>query len=282
MSDNTDDTDINETTTTTAPNPTTGLLWFMIITSVYMGILYFMGSQKNKSTEAIQNMMTQTRIFGGVYILLLIVGEYFINLNLTNAICGTNQWSTALFVTVIPWVVIFGILNLILLVLPGWLSPFSNTFGYGIAKLAGLKGLMDKIFKSQMNLGKIKEENNEGGIQKALAQIYTNQSLLINEITPDNFDKFWTEMSPLFNRGALDYKEDLRDMVRLKNIVSTFIWYMLTGGLVTSVGYNYIVNSACTLSSAEMKKRHDDYVEKEQKIAATKQADPPRVYSTNE
>jgi hypothetical protein len=281
MSDSVDD-DNDNNQTTSAPNPTTGLIWFMVITSVYMGILYFMGSRKNKTAEAIQNLATQNRIFGGVYILLLIVGEYFINLNLTNAICGTNQWSTALLVTILPWVVIFGVLNLILLILPGWLSPFSNTFGYGIAKLAGLKGLMDKIFKSQMNLGKITEENNEGGIQKALAQIYTNQSLLINEITPDNFDKFWTEMSPLFNRGALDYKEDLRDIVRLKDIVAQFIWYMLTGGLVTSVGYNYIVNSACSLSSAEMKKRHDEYVEKEQKIADTKKSNPIRVYSTNE
>lgn len=279
MSDNTED---NTTTTSSLPNPTTGLFWFMIITSVYMGILYFLGSQKNKTPEAIKNMTTQNRIFGGVYILLLIVGEYFINLNLTNAICGSNQWSTALLVTILPWVVIFGVLNLILLVLPGWLSPFSNTFGYGIAKLAGLKGITDKIFKSQMELGSIQNEKQPGGIEKALAQIYTDQSLLINEVTPDNFNKFWDEMTPLFNKGADQYKEDLRDMVRLKDIVAQFIWYMLTGGLVTSVGYNYIVNSACTLSSAEMKKRHDEYVEDEQKIADAKKADPPRVYSTNE
>ena len=90
------------------------------------------------------------------------------------------------------------------------------------------------------------------------------------------------ETETLFNKGADQYKEDLRDMVRLKNIVAQFIWYMLTGCLVTSVGYNYIVNSACTLSSAEMKKRHDEYVENEQKIADAKKADPPRVYSTNE
>lgn len=281
MSDSIDD-DNDNNQTNSIPDPTTGLIWFMIITSVYMGILYFMGSRKNKTAEAIQNMTTQNRIFGGVYILLLIIGEYFINLNLTNTICGTNQWSTALLVTILPWVVIFGVLNLILLILPGWLSPFSNTFGYGIAKLAGLKGLTDKIFKSQMNLGKIKDENNEGGIQKALAQIYTNQSLLINEITPDNFDKFWSEMTPLFNKGAGEYKEDLRDIVRLKDIVAQFIWYMLTGGLVTSVGYNYIVNSACSLSSEEMKKRHDEYVEQEQKIADFKKSNPTRVYSTNE
>ena len=61
MSDNTED---NTTTTSSLPNPTTGLFWFMIVTSVYMGILYFLGSQKNKTPEAIKNMATQNRIFG--------------------------------------------------------------------------------------------------------------------------------------------------------------------------------------------------------------------------
>ena len=80
-------------------------------------------------------------------------------------------------------------------------------------------------------------------------------------------------------------KEKLRDMVRLKDIVSEFIWYMLTGGLVTSVGYNYIVNSSCSLSATEMKKRHDEYVADEQKIKDAKdsgETPDQRIYSTNE
>ena len=64
MSDSVDD-DNDNNQTTSAPNPTTGLIWFMVITSVYMGILYFMGSRKNKTAEAIQNLATQNRIFGG-------------------------------------------------------------------------------------------------------------------------------------------------------------------------------------------------------------------------
>ena len=66
---------------------------------------------------------------------------------------------------------------------PGWLIPFSNTFGYGIAKLGGLNNLLNKILKPQDATGNPK-------LTKALADIYTDRSLLINEIGISNFDTF--------------------------------------------------------------------------------------------
>ena len=275
--------DSDSDSTVSIPDPTTGLIWFAVLTCVYFSLQYFMGTKIGKSDKDLESLKTQRIVFGGVYILLLIVGEYFINLNLTNAICGTNQWDTALLVTMLPWVVIFGILNIMLLVLPGWLAPFSNTFGYGVAKLSGLRDLANDIFKSDVDYGKAGKDASD-----ALAHIYTDQSLLINEITQANFDSFWDKMKSLFNPGVYDnseLKEKLRDMVRLKDLVAEFVWYMLTGGLVTSVGYNYIVNSSCTLSSAEMKKRHEDYVDSEEKIKDAKDSgdtSQPRVYSTSE
>lgn len=59
----------------------------------------------------------------------------------------------------------------------------------------------------------------------------------------------------------------------MKDGIAEFIWFVLTGGLVTSMSYNYIVNSGCTQSASEMKKRHDEYVEKEKKISETKKDD---------
>jgi len=269
--------------TVSIPDPTTGLIWFAVLTCIYFTIQYMTGTRVGKQEKDIENLKTQKMVFGGVYILLLIVGEYFINLDLTNSICGSNQWDTALLVTMLPWVVIFGILNLMLIMFPGWLAPFSNTFGYGVAKLSGLRDLANDIFKSDEDYGKAGKDASE-----ALAHIYTDQSLLVNEITQNNFDNFWIKMKTLFNSGVYDnqeLKEKLRDMVRLKDLVAEFVWYMLTGGLVTSVGYNYIVNSSCTLSSAEMKKRHEDYVDNEQKIKDAKESgDIPeqRVYTTDE
>ena len=49
----------------------------------------------------------------------------------------------------------------------------------------------------------------------------------------------------------------------MKTEVASFVWYSLTGMLVTSVSYNSIVNSGCSQSVEEMEKRHNEYLEKE-------------------
>jgi|TARA_R110002072_G_scaffold229361_2_gene386652 hypothetical protein len=259
---------------TSPPNPATSMLWFVVLTSVYFPIKYYTRNA------------TQKMIYGGIYILLLIVGEFFINLTLTDAMCGSNQWGTALMVTLVPWVAIFGILNLLLLTLPGWLSPFSNTFGYAVARISGLSNLMNDILKPKIISKDLPKGSNLVPVQEALAHIYSDKSLLINEVTQTNFDKFWDNMSAVFKPGVKDnssLKQKLLDMVRLKDIVAEYVWYMLTGFLVTSVGYNYVVSSGCTQSVQEMQKRHDQYEKDEEaKLAADKDSGPKRVYSTNE
>ena len=75
----------------------------------------------------------------------------------------------------------------------------------------------------------------------------------------------------------------LKSYITLKNDISEYIWYMLTGGLVTSVSYNYIVNSGCKQSVDEMKKRHDEYIEKDAEITdAKKNTEDPIVYKSFE
>ena len=262
---------------TSTPNPTSAILWFFIITSVFFTIKYFIGGEKNDPDKSKQN------IFMGIYILLIIIGEYFINLNLTKTMCGTNQWGTAIIVTIIPWVIIFGILNVMLIIFPGWLTPFSNTFGYGIARLAGLNNLINEIFEVKTSDTSSKQMKE---MQEALAHIYSNKSLLINEITQSNFDNFWNKMSVVFKKGVVNnsiLKEKLRDMVRLKDLVAQYIWYMLTGILVTSVGYNYTVNVGCQQSVQEMQKRHNEYEEEMMKNTKEKENAPPaRTYTLYE
>ena len=265
---------------TSPPNPSSAMLWFFVLTSVYFPVKYYSGGGKDTDDKR-----TQGYIYSGIYLLLLIIGEYFINLGLTESLCGTNQWDTALFVTLIPWVVIFGILNLMLLVFPGWLSPFSNTFGYAVARLSGISSLLDQIL-----LPKIEESDKETKQTKdaaqALARIYTDQSLLLNEITQTNFDEFWDKTSPLFKPDAknnVSLKDQLRDFIRMKDIVAEYIWYMLVGFLVTSVSYNYVVNTGCSQSAAEMEQRHKDYQSKEEEIKnAQAEGTGPRVYSSDE
>jgi len=91
-------------------------------------------------------------------------------------------------------------------------------------------------------------------------------------------------MSYLFNPGVadnVDLKNQLRDFIRLKDIIAEYIWYMLTGGLVTSVGYNYVVNAGCSQSVKDMKRLHKEYKKTVDKKYETPAA-TPRVYTTDE
>ena len=93
-------------------------------------------------------------------------------------------------------------------------------------------------------------------------------------------------MSPLFKpkvKDNVEMKKRLFDFVRLKDDVAEYIWYMLTGTLVTSVGYNYLTNKGCTQTVKEIKQRHKDYEAQEKANAeAIANGSPPRVYSTSE
>jgi hypothetical protein len=255
---------------TATPNPLMSLLWFFIITTIYFVFKY-----KNDDSTS-----SSSKVYAGIYVLLLIVGEYSINLSLTNAMCGTNQWGTAIFITLFPWLFIFGLLYVMLSVFPGWLAPFSNTFGYGIAKMSGLSGFLDKIMKEKLDLS----NGASPEASQVLEHIYSDKSLLINEISESNLDRFWTNMQVIFKPS--EYTEQnkmaLGSFVKLKDTVSEYIWYMLTGSLVTSVSYNYVVNKGCTSSAKELKQRRAAYKKDLEAKRQSGENNKPKVYSTTE
>ena len=275
------------------PGPQMAMLWFFVVTTLYLPVKYMYSGGGSS-----------TLVYFAIYLLMVIVGEYFINLGTTSAMCGSTQWGTAISVTVIPWLVIFGLLNVMLKIFPGWLTPFSNTIGYAITKIMGAGDLFAKILQDE-DMDNLPPET-----QKTLARIYSDKSLMINEIpsTVSGFAEFWRRLSPLMNADAppansyaevkemLVYKDtpegkapveqslayQLYSYVRLKNIISEYIWYMLTGALVTSVGYNYIINTGCELSAAEMQQRHDKFMDKEAELAKAQEGTSARVYRSTD
>ena len=70
--------------------------------------------------------------------------------------------------------------------------------------------------------------------------------------------------------GDNQYQE-LLQYIKMKTEIAEFIWFALTGILVTSISYNYILNSGCTQSVEEMEKRHNEYVSQEQQIQNAQQ-----------
>jgi hypothetical protein len=272
---------------TLGPGATTQpMMWFVIVTSIYFIIRYATSTKDRPDEETVKAQ----RIWAGVYMLLLIVGEFFINLRMSKALCGSNQWATTFYMTFAPWILIFGVINIMLLVFPGWIAPFSNTIGYGFTKLAGISALMSKIFRFK-TAGE-HEKAEDPAVAEMLGRIYADKGLLINEITQESFNDFWTNMWPLFRgetkalsnppgpEGKNPLKHQLRSMVVLKDTVGMFCWYMLTGMLVTGVSYNYIMGAGCTRTAQEIKERHEQFLEEEAEVRQKKEAEgAPRVYT---
>ena len=252
------------------PNQVIPLLWFFVVTTIY----FFLKVNTSDPMEK--------KVYIGIYLLLVIIGEYFINLSLTETMCGIKQWQTALNVTVMPWFLIFGVLNMFLVLFPDWLSPFSNTFGYGIAKLMGLGDFFESILQPEIDVTGDKSLSPETkAMAEALEHIYSDKSLLLNEIK--NVDTFWSRMQYIIKPDMykdVKLKERLQYFVNIKNSVAEYVWFVLAGSLVNSITYNYIVTMTCSQSLNDLQLKAKNL----QSLQGTSAAEvaAPRLYSSTE
>ena len=233
-----------------------------IIIFIILSIIYFFFKYKEGNKI----------IYFVIYGLSIILSQIFVNLSLTNTVCGANQWGQTILITFIPWIVIFGSLNLVITKFPGWLKPFSNTFGYLVVS-SKLKNAFNGILKKS----KDGDDDLEGIYNNS-----KNQNLLINEIPPNanGFNNFIKHLSDkkMIETNISDTSpevETLKNLVKLKNIVSEFIWFILTGILTILTSYNYIIKLKCSLTPEETKNNNTtgqqavDLNEEEQYINST-------------
>jgi hypothetical protein len=173
------------------------------------------------------------------------------------------------------------------------LTPFSNTFGYIFVSAAtDLKEVFGNILTPQFDLAPkepqkgggdstgglqdsadVPEDNikNKQDIGRALEQIYTDQAILLNELSLDNLDRFWDSFkeSRLIRPSAkVDDLEKIRKFLMMKTVVGEFVWLVLCGMLVVSISYNYLLNMGCTFTPEQQKIRAQ--VLKESQTAAKK------------
>jgi hypothetical protein len=244
---------------------------------------------------------------GGItflFFLVLIIGEYFINLAMSKDICGFDQEKTALIATVLPWFLVLGVLKAALIVFPGWLTPFSNTFGYMfVSAVTDLKDVFNNILTPQFDLAPEAQKggggggDSDGGLQdsadipkddvknkrdigRALEQIYTDQSIILNELGLDNLDRFWDSFkeSRLIRPSAkVEDLEKIRKFLMMKTIVGEFVWLVLCGLLVVSISYNYLLNMGCSFTPEQQKIRAQVLKEKQEAAKKIDDAEKNKV-----
>ncbi len=293
MSDQTPDNQIK------IPDARQPLVFFIIVTSIFFFLSY--GGAKvppdklftayegpdfegESQKDYFPNPDTKNLVTLLIYIGILIIGNYFININISSEICGSPNWSSTFIVTLLPWSLIFVILLFLLRLVPSWLAPFSNTIGYFVANICGLEKFMEKILKptTEVQQGQPTGDNahNIDIITSNLEHIYSDKSLLINEITLENFHNFYKRfyLGELFNKTYIEKAAEeqqyvpntLYNFIILKDQISEFIWYFLTGLLVCSVSYNYIANDSCKSNIKQMEDNHNAYLKLQEQIQKSK------------
>ena len=233
----------NSTGTSSPPDPSTSIFTFFLITLIYFVAKY----QVNDSMSTMLNI---------IYIVAILSTQISINAALAKSVCNNpNSTNVGILTTIFPMLFIFGLLELMLNIYPGWVEPFSNTFGYGIAKLTGLSTTIKNLIKSPQTSSSGKT------VASALNNIYNDPSIFINQFSYDNkeaFDRTWNnsyangdglfvQSAKTADQNSILYQE-FRHCVKLKDIVGKFIWYILVGVLVTSKSYNDIINQPCSLN----------------------------------
>ena len=107
-----------------------------------------------------------------------------------------------------------------------------------------------------------------------MQNIYQDESLLINEMTPSNFDSAIQKLKPILDTKSSNYSdniEKLKKMVLLKDVISRFIWYSLTGGLVVSLSNMGLATTKCQKDISDLTQEMDSYNDSLTKKAAAKE-----------
>jgi len=243
------------------------LLLFSIMTAIFATLKYLTRGQ-----PAIQSIM------GLIYIFSVMGLQFYVNFTSIQDKCGgKGDYGTAFFNTILPFVLIFIVIFYTLKAFPSFKAPFSNTFGYGLTRLMGVRTLLLKdILKLPVESGQ------DGPLNASLRLIYEDPSLLINSITPDTMEAFIERSAELFKPDIDQYITKLYDLVRLKDIVAEYMWYYLSGLLVTAYSISNIATLKCDVSSSDMIKLHRLHVDNHKQDISTDNNNNKDTYILNE
>ena len=258
--------------------------------------------------ETYTSFVSSNYMYLGVYLLLVIMIQFIVNASIITTTCGgsinENMGAAGAF-TFIPWLLIFGVIVIVLVIYPGFKSAFSDVIGYYYVSTKANELLVELLASqgvdtaptttpttapttdpptapptSKGQTGGTKEE-----LQKAadlILKICGNTSILINQMVPSNFDSYWKLLNPLkkekyqmkngdeISNDAQNLKKQLFELVVTRDTIGEALWYIYTGLLLTSIVQLKITSRGCATNPQTMEANYAKF--QEQEAAAQQQA----------
>jgi hypothetical protein len=168
-----------------------------------------------------------------IYFFIVVVSQIAINIFMLIKTCGgsvVNNIGSALLITIIPWVIIFGAVIAVVNFFPGFKSAFSNVIGYYVVAGSAKKVLSELLVNVELDT-QIDEATSGDTTKKdalkatadTMLKMFGDLSVMINQIVPSNFNEYWKMITPMMKQKYQDdnasqgLKEQLLNIVGLRD-----------------------------------------------------------------
>jgi hypothetical protein len=237
------------------------IISFILITLVYYAVPSI---GKMSATLKIYTNAEEMDIFNresnirlAIYLAVVLLSQFVINTTFVINACGgssASNYGSAFLITFLPWIFIFGVMLVALVMYPGFKGAFSDIVGYFVVSDKA-NTLLSQILMSdttaQMAINGIEDPTVKSDLTRAaesIVKLVGNKAILINQITPINFVSTWDTLKQLMKPTMyenLQMKSDLLDVAVTRENVGEALWYIYTGILIISYTSYKITSASC-------------------------------------
>lgn len=260
------------------------ILVFVIIT-----VLYYAFAKPKFTLEilndadSLADASRNQKYMAGIYLILVLFFQFMMNANAMVNKCGGSVGSnmaSAAFMTAWPWIFIFGIMMIVVMTFPGMKTAFSDVIGYFAISYSANNLLAELLRDSEvdatLNSADVDDKTKQAyqSAAQAIIKLMGNVSVLVNQVVPSNFMKFWQTLTPLMKPKYSDFpdsgetlakKQAFLDLATFRDNIGEACWYLYTGIFLIMVINNNIVNHKCDTDPRLMNAKYDEYQEKKRK-----------------
>uniref|UniRef100_A0A6C0B1J7 Uncharacterized protein n=1 Tax=viral metagenome TaxID=1070528 RepID=A0A6C0B1J7_9ZZZZ len=270
------------------------LLIFILITILYYLLVKPKLTIHDLTSEAYTAYSSRSNTLLACYFLLVVISQLLMNSMVIINTCGgslTQNFGAAFLLTVIPWFFIFGMVIIVLIMFPGFKSAFSNVIGYFAVSNSANNTLTTLLMNTDLTKtidestsGDEEQNKNLKSAAEAIIKLCGNMSILINQIVPGNFTEYWSMLTPLMKPeyqkdGDTMLKQQLLDIVVLRDNIGEAMWYVYTAILLISITQYNIMKRGCVGDLATLQTNHDQYLEQEATTQAANEKAKSTVYT---
>lgn len=273
-----------------------------LITFILSTLFYYIALKPNitldiiSDTSKYQSYIKSNYLYLAIYLLLVIVIQFMVNTSIISTNCGGNiseNIGAAGLITFIPWILIFGIIIIIIVVFPGFKSAFSDVIGYYYVSNSANKLLTELLINKDLEsniAGKSVDPTEKKALEEAadaIVKICGNTSILINQMVPENFTKYWEILKPLMkskyqndnNSETFDLKNKLFELVVTRDNVGEAMWYLYTGFLLVSLVQLKISLRGCKTNTTTMTKNYQEYQKEQERVKQQQKISTSTTYT---